>query len=298
MLARVKTRAQVGLAAPEVLVEVHLAPGLPALTIVGLPEAAVKESKDRVRSALLQAGFSFPARRITINLAPGDLPKEGGRFDLPIALGILVASEQLSAERLESVECLGELALGGELRPIRGALPAALAATTAQHALLLPAESAREAIRCPDAHILGADSLLEVCSYLNGAAELPSVPLQPIAIRPDSCDLAEVQGQTLAKRVLEIAAAGQHHCLFYGPPGSGKTMLASRLPGILPPLNDPQALDVAAIYSLQPHNRPPPWGQRPLRAPHHSASAVALVGGGSHPKPGEISLAPRRSLSR
>ncbi len=291
MLARIRTRARVGIEAPEVLVEVHLAPGLPALNLVGLPEAAVKESRERVRSALLQSGFQFPARRITINLAPADLPKEGGRFDLPIALGILVASDQLDPTRLETLECLGELSLSGDLRPISGALPAAIAAGNAGRPLLLPQQSAAEACRCPSAEVLGAGHLLEVCSFLNGAAPLqPLTPAAPPAPR-SSADLAEVRGQALAKRALEIAAAGQHHLLLFGPPGSGKTLLANRLPGLLPPLNTAQALEVASLYSLDLQQAAPDWGAAPFQAPHHSASAAALVGGGTQPRPGAISLA-------
>ena len=292
-LAVVHSRAQEGLHAPEVHVEVHLAGGLPALSIVGLPEAAVKESKDRVRAALQSARFEFPARRITVNLAPADLPKEGGRFDLPIALGILAASGQLPREPLAGLEFAGELALTGELRPVRGALPLALAARRAGRALVLPRASAAEAALVRGARILPAGHLLEVCAHLLGRE--PLQPAEPPAVGevPGSApELAEVRGQHRAKRALAVAAAGGHHLLLVGPPGTGKTLLASRLPALLPPLEEEEALEVAAVASLtgRPLN-PQAWRQRPFRAPHHSSSAVALVGGGSQPRPGEISLA-------
>jgi magnesium chelatase family protein len=293
-LAIVHTRAQVGIDAPPVSVEVHLSAGLPGLFIVGLPEAAVKESKDRVRGAILNSRFEFPSRRITINLAPADLPKEGGRFDLPIALGILAASGQIGHERLGQYECLGELALGGELRGVRGVLPAALACRDAGRTLLAPADNAAEALLAGGATVLGAGHLLEICRQLNtGAALLPSHP--PSRPEPEPLlerDLSDVRGQQHAKRALEIAAAGGHNLLLIGPPGTGKTMLASRLPGILPPLSETEALETAAIASISAQGLDlRQWGVRPFRAPHHTASAVALVGGGGLPRPGEISLA-------
>ncbi len=292
-LAIVHSRAQEGVTAPPVTVEVHLSGGLPGLSIVGLPEAAVRESKDRVRGALLTAGFEFPARRITINLAPADLPKEGGRFDLPIALGVLVASGQLPAAALAECEFLGELALGGELRPVRGALPAALQARAAGRALLVPAASAAEAALVGGVAIYGADHLLEVCAHLAGDRALApcAAPTEGLAAVPGA-DLAEVRGQHHARRALEIAAAGGHSLLMIGPPGAGKTMLASRLPGILPPMTDEEALESAAVASIGRGGlEAGDWRRRPFRAPHHTASGVALVGGGSVPRPGEISLA-------
>ncbi|MBE2294879.1 MAG: YifB family Mg chelatase-like AAA ATPase [Phycisphaerales bacterium] len=293
-LAIVHTRAQVGIDAPPVSVEVHLSTGLPGLFIVGLPEAAVKESKDRVRGAILNSHFEFPSRRITINLAPADLPKEGGRFDLPIALGILAASGQISRERLGQYECLGELALGGELRGVRGVLPAALACRDAGRTLLVAASNAAEALLAGGATVLGAAHLLEVCQQLNtGTALQPAHP--PPRPEPEPFlerDLGDVRGQQHAKRALEIAAAGGHNLLLIGPPGTGKTMLASRLPGIMPPLGEIEALETAAIASISAQGLDlRQWGTRPFRAPHHTASAVALVGGGGLPRPGEISMA-------
>ena len=293
-LAIVYTLAQVGIDAPLVSVEVHLSGGLPGLFIVGLPEAAVKESKDRVRGAILNSQFEFPIRRITINLAPADLPKEGGRFDLPIALGILAASGQINRARLEQYEFLGELALGGELRGVRGVLPATLACRDAGRTLLTPQDNAAEAILVNNAKVLGAGHLLDVCRQLStGTALQPPVPQPraPLAAVLDR-DLSDVRGQQHAKRALEIAAAGGHNLLMIGPPGTGKTMLASRLPGIMPPLTESEALETAAIASISAQGLDlKQWGVRPFRAPHHTASGVALVGGGGHPRPGEISLA-------
>lgn len=292
MLARVFSRALTGIDAPQVTVEAHLSMGLPAFTIVGLPEAAVRESRDRVRSALINSRFDFPARRITVNLAPADLPKEGGRFDLPIALGILAASGQLSAEVFRDVEFLGELSLSGELKPVRGVLPAALKTHAAGRSLVLPCDNADEAALVSGITILGARHLLDVCAHLTGAQRLrPHISLLS-ASPPQYDDLAEVRGQHRAKRALEIAAAGGHSLLFIGPPGTGKSMLASRLPGILPPMTEEEALQTAAIASISDAGfSAENWGQRPYRAPHHTASGVALVGGGSYPRPGEISLA-------
>lgn len=293
-LAIVATRAGLGLEAPPVQVEVHLANGLPGLTLVGLPEAAVKESRERVRSALVNAGFEFPTtRRITLNLAPADLPKEGGRFDLPIALGILAASGQVPPEALEGIECAGELALDGRLRAVTGVLPFALASKAAGKRLIVPAACADEAALAGDRLcVLPATHLWQVVAHLLG--QQPIAPhcltTPPVAAAPIA-DLCEVRGQQQARRALEVAAAGGHNLLFAGPPGSGKTMLASRLPGILPPLSEPEALEVAAIRSVSGLALKADWGQRPFRQPHHSASAAALVGGGSKPRPGEISLA-------
>ncbi len=293
-LSLLYSRAQQGIDAPQVTVEVHLSNGLPALSIVGLPELAVKESKDRVRGALLNARFEFPLRRITVNLAPADLPKEGGRFDLPIALGILGASGQIDPRRLERFECLGELALSGALRPVSGVLSAALAARRAGRALILPRENAAEAALVDGLAVFGVAHLLEVSGHLLGAT--PLAPFQgtpPPAEPPAYADLAEVRGQEHAKRALEIAAAGGHSLLFLGPPGTGKSMLATRLVGILPPLSDAEALEAARVRSISDREPfdPAHWRERPYRAPHHTASAVALVGGGGDPRPGEISLA-------
>ena len=291
-LAIVHSRAQVGVEAPPVTVEAHLANGLPALTLVGLPETAVKESKDRVRSAIQNAGFDFPPRRITLNLAPADLPKDGGRFDLAIALGVLAASEQVPAASLAELECLGELALSGELRPIQGVLPAALAARAAGRTLVVPRANAEEASLASGLKVLAVDHLLEIAAHLNG--HTPLSPYQANGLlRQEAAypDLAEVQGQLAAKRALLIAASGGHNLLLSGPPGTGKTLLASRLPGLLPPLSEEEALEVAAIHSVASHAPLTAWPRRPFRQPHHSASGPALVGGGSRPQPGEISLA-------
>ena len=274
--------------------EVHAASGLPALSIVGLPEMAVRESKDRVRGAVINGHFQFPAGRVTINLAPADLPKEGGRFDLPIAIGILGASRQVRGEQLARHEFVGELALTGALRPVSAVLPAALAAREAGRALVLPRENAEEAALVSGLEILPADHLLQVCDHLNGQSPLAPFDAPDMRRRrPDYDDLADVRGQEHAKRALEIAAAGAHSLLFIGPPGTGKSMLANRLPGILPELSEDEALQAAAIRSVSGREPldPARWRERPFRAPHHTASGVALVGGGSNPRPGEISLA-------
>ncbi|MGM0914866.1 MAG: YifB family Mg chelatase-like AAA ATPase [Pseudomonadota bacterium] len=291
-LAIVHTRAGLGLEAPEVQVEVHLSNGLPSMTLVGLPETAVKESRERVRSALVNAGFEYPLRRITLNLAPADLPKEGGRFDLPIALGLLLASGQLPPGCLENTESVGELALDGALRPVEGVLPLALAARRVGRQLIVPRANADEAALAGELEVLPADHLLEVVAHLLGQTPIaPHRLTRPPAATQPLPDLAEVRGQFQARRALEVAAAGAHNLLFAGPPGTGKTMLASRLPGILPPLTDEEALEVAAVRSVSGLPLRAEWGRRPFRAPHHTASAVALVGGGARPRPGEISLA-------
>ena len=291
-LAVVYSRALIGIEATEVRVEVHLSGGLPAMSIVGLPEAAVKESKDRVRAALLNSQFEFPARRITISLAPADLPKDGGRFDLPIALGILVASGQLPGDRLSEIEFIGELALGGDLYTTRGALPTALATRSAKRALVLPACNGEEAALADGCDVYGASHLLDVCAHLRGEMPLSRSTAKVAASEQSVPDLADVKGQHQAKRALEVAAAGGHNLLMCGPPGTGKSMLATRLPGILPPMTADEAREAAAVASVS-HNgfHPGLWGVRPFRSPHHTASGVALVGGGSSPRPGEISLA-------
>lgn len=292
-LALVHSRARVGVAAPPVRVEVHLAGGLPSMSIVGLPETAVKESRDRVRAAIQCAQLDFPQRRITINLAPADLPKDGGRFDLPIALGILAASGQLPRESMANLEFLGELGLTGELREIDGALPAVLAGNREGRGVVLPLGNGGEAALGSGANARTARSLLEVFAFLRGEADLPEAISQPIEnVHSETLDLREVRGQLQARRALEIAAAGGHNLLFSGPPGSGKTLLATRLPGILPPLSETEALDSAAVASASGRGIDlARWRDPPFRAPHHTASGVALVGGGSQPRPGEISLA-------
>lgn len=304
-LAVLKSRALAGMDAPEVTVEVHLANGLPSFTIVGLPETEVKESKDRVRAALQNARFEFPARRITVNLAPADLPKESGRFDLPIALGILAASGQMPADDLDKYEFAGELSLSGELRPIRGALAMTFAmhragdASGKQRAFILPRANADEAALVKDATIFPADSLLHVCAHFaatNADARLGRHVATAGGGRPSYPDFADVKGQIHAKRALEVAAAGGHSVLMVGPPGTGKTMLAARFPGILPSMTDEEALESAAVQSLTSGFSTARWKVRPYRAPHHTASGVALVGGGSTPRPGEISLAHRGVL--
>lgn len=291
-LAVVYSRALAGVEAPLVTVESHLGNGLPSFTIVGLPETEVREAKDRVRAALQNARFEFPARRITVNLAPADLPKESGRFDLPIALGILAASGQIPAEPLARCEFAGELALTGELRPIRGALAMALTVAREGRAFVLPAGSAPEAAMVERATVYAAGSLLEVCAHLAGRAPLARFQASHAITEDRYPDLQDVKGQAHAKRALEIAAAGGHSMLMVGPPGAGKTMLAERLPGILPPMTQEEALASAAMQSLGSRGfEPARWRHRPFRAPHHTASAVALVGGGSQPRPGEISMA-------
>ncbi|RUP41159.1 MAG: ATP-dependent protease [Acinetobacter sp.] len=288
--AKVYTRGLLGLHAPQIEVEVHISSGLPSLTIVGLAEAAVRESKDRVRSAIINSGFLFPTKRLTINLAPADLPKDGSRLDLPIALGILIASGQLPENCTEGFELIGELALDGHLRPVSGVLPIAMACQHSQHRLLVPTANLEEANQLPNFEVYGAQHLQEVCSHFSGSSQLQASPKREnTASSYYQFDLADVKGQLRPRRALEIAAAGGHSLLFKGPPGTGKTLLASRLPSILPPLNAQENLEVASIYSVA--NAQHTFGQRPFRAPHHTASAIALVGGGSQPKPGEITLA-------
>ncbi len=292
-LAVVHSRARLGVRAPEVAVEVHLGGGLPRMSIVGLPEAAVRESKDRVRAAFASAQFDFPARAITVNLAPADLPKQGGAFDLPIALGILVASGQLPEKCLRGREFMGELGLIGDLKPIRGVLPAALASVQAKRQLVVPSANAVEAALCEVADIRTATDLRALVDQLKSNAPAPALPERCVSGDDTSfADMADVHGQWSARRALEIAAAGEHHVLFAGPPGCGKSMLAARLPGIMPLASDAEALETAAIASLSSHADPSaPWRRRPFRSPHHTASAVALIGGGSDPRPGEVSLA-------
>jgi magnesium chelatase family protein len=294
-LAVAYSRARDGLRAPLVSIETHLTNGLPAFNLVGLAEAAVKESRERVRSAILNSGFEFPGRRITVNLAPADLPKEGTRFDLAIALGILAASGQIPAARLHDVECVAELALSGQLRPVRAVLPAALATRAAARELVVAVEDAGEASLVDDLVAYGAPNLTAACGHLIGTA--PLLRLQTLrgeraTDNPDAPDLADVFGQYRAKRALEVAAAGGHHLLLIGPPGTGKTMLAMRLPGLLPPLTDEEAFESAAVRSLAVQGFDvAAWHHRPFRAPHHTSSAAAIIGGGAIPRPGEVSLA-------
>jgi magnesium chelatase family protein len=291
-IATVYSRAITGIDAPVVTIEVHISNGLPSLSIVGMLETAVKESKDRVRSALLNSQFNFPQQRITINLAPADLPKEGGRFDLPIALGILAASNQLPLSSLANKEFIGELGLTGELRAVRGVLPTILAASQASHELILPSVNVDEAALINNATSYGASHLLEVCAHLFGQQRLPLSLNKQAKSEVLYPDLADVRGQSYARRALEIAAAGSHSLIFSGPPGTGKTMLASRLPSILAEMTEQEAVETATVHSISAHGfKVEQWRQRPFRSPHHTASAVAMVGGGSQPRPGEISLA-------
>ena len=291
-IAVLYSRALSGMDAPEVVVEAHLANGLPSFTIVGLPEAEVKEARDRVRAAIQNARFEFPARRITVNLAPADLPKESGRFDLPIALGILAASGQIPAGKLKDYEFAGELALTGALRPIRGALAMTLGAVSSGRAFILPTDSAAEAALVENAVVHPAGSLLEVCAHLAGQTQLGlQARLPTVTAHAYYPDFNEVKGQLGVKRALEVAAAGGHSVLMAGPPGTGKSMLAARFPGILPSMSEAEAIESAALHSLNGGFRIEHWKRRPYRSPHHTASAVALVGGGGNPRPGEISLA-------
>ncbi len=291
-LAVLYSRALAGMQAPLVTVETHIANGLPSFNIVGLADTEVKESKDRVRAALQNAQFKIPAQRITINLAPADLPKESGRFDLPIALGILAATGQIPKDKLDQYEWAGELALTGELRPIHGALAMTYHASQSGRSFILPQQNAAEAALVKKATIYAAKSLLQICAHLSGHEPLPIYHNDPEAPTENYPDLDEVKGQAHAKRALEIAAAGGHSILMIGPPGTGKSMLAARFPGILPPMTEVEALESAAIQSLSNGSfNIDHWKRRPFRTPHHTASGIALVGGGSNPRPGEISLA-------
>ncbi len=301
-LAVVRSRGLAGMIAPEVTVEVHLANGLPSFTLVGLPDTEVKEARERVRAALQNCRFEFPSRRITVNLAPAELPKESGRFDLPIALGILAASGQIAARSLDRYEFAGELSVSGELRPVRGALAMAYAVSRSAQlrgarGFILPQDSADEAALVGAVPIFAARDLLQVVAHLaadGGDERSRRLPEHHAAVRltrPAYPDFAEVKGQQAAKRALEIAAAGGHSVLMVGPPGTGKTMLAQRLPGVLPPMSTEEALESAAVLSLSGQFAPQRWATRIFRAPHHSASSAALVGGGSVIMPGEISLA-------
>lgn len=291
-LSIVYTRAAYALEAPLVCVETHISNGLPRLSIVGLAEAAVKESKDRVRSAIINSGFEFPCRRITINLAPADLPKYDGGYDLPIALGILIASEQIMVPDLEMYEFAAELSLSGQLRPFKGVLPVAINCRNAARNLIVPLANAFEAAMPQDNIVYPANTLKQVCDHLQALELIPKYEFSPLDVEQQfNLDMLDIHGQTHAKRALEIAAAGRHSVLLIGPPGTGKTMLASRLPTIMPNLSVDEALEVAAVYSLGAANLAPKWRQRPFRTPHHTTSAFAMVGGGGNPRPGEISLA-------
>jgi len=291
-LSVIHTRAALGVSAPLVTVEVHISRGLPGLTLVGLPETAVREARDRVRSAIINSGYTFPARKITINLAPADLPKEGGRYDLPIAIALLAASEQLSTTMLAQYEFVGELALTGALRGVSGAISAALEALKASRNIIAPTDNADELGLIEQPGCLVAQHLTEVCSWLENKSQLTKPVAPQYTQSPSDNDLNEIVGQSQGKRALEITASGGHNLLLVGPPGTGKTMLASRLNTLLPPLSNAEALQSAAILSLvQPSHSWRQWRQRPFRAPHHSASLNSMVGGGSIPQPGEISLA-------
>lgn len=291
-LSRVLTRAALSVQAPLVTIEVHISNGLPALTLVGLPETTVKEARERVRSAIINSGFTFPAKRVTINLAPADLPKEGGRYDLPIAIAILAASEQLPGAKLAHYEFLGELALNGALCGVQAAIPAAMAALQAGRQMVLAEQNQQDVGLIQQGETLVGKHLVEICAFLHNKAQLTVAHYQPEMPDGEAQDLSDIIGQQQGRRALEITAAGGHNLLLLGPPGTGKTMLATRLPGIMPPLDDREALECAAIASLvSSGNLHHQWRRRPFRAPHHSASLYALVGGGSLPRPGEISLA-------
>ena len=293
-LAIVHTRALVGLSAPEVRVEVHLGNGLPAFHIVGLPQAAVRESADRVRAALLHCGFEFPNRRLTVNLAPADLPKDSGRFDLPIAVGILAASGQVPDGSADGLEFVGELSLTGEIRAIRGALAMVLAvrAGSPRTRLVVPAPCRDEAALAADGRALAAVNLAEVVAHLRADSTLERIDRRLPEASPDTAaDFCDVRGQRQARRALEVAAAGGHSVLMLGPPGAGKSMLAARFAGLLPPMEESQALECAVVQGIAGRFQPRLWGVRPFRSPHHTASGAALAGGGGIPKPGEVTLA-------
>ncbi|KZZ39006.1 ATP-dependent protease, partial [Oleiphilus sp. HI0085] len=291
-LSIIYTRAQLGVDAPLVTVETHLSNGLPSLAIVGLPEMAVRESKERVRSALINSGFEFPNRRVTINLAPADLPKQGGRYDLAIAIGVLAATGQIDSEKLGESEFIGELALTGDLRPVAGVLPTAIASVKDGRCLFIPYGNADEGKMAGSDTIFPARHLSEICQHLKSPGVLQALSYEEMILEDEKQpDMADIKGQFQARRALELAAAGRHNLLFYGPPGTGKSMLSSRLPSILPRLSNAQAVEVASIYSLAGIPRKPGlMMQAPFRSPHHTASSVSLVGGGAQPKPGEISL--------
>ena len=290
-LAVIKSRAKLGIEAPIISVEVHLSNGLPAFNIVGLPEASVKESKDRVRSAIINSHFEFPARRITVNLAPADIPKQGSRFDLAIAIGILVASGQVPNDHISDYEFIGELALTGDIRPVDALLPSAQRCSEANNQLIVAKGNAHEASLVESLDVLPANHLLEVSAHLHDREPIELWQREDRVLYQSTAELSDIIGQQHAKRAMVIAATGGHHLLFYGPPGTGKTMLASRLAGILPPLSNQEALEVASVHSVAGKGLRQNILLRPFRSPHHTASAAALVGGGGIPKPGEISLA-------
>src|SRR5262245_38472042 len=291
--ATVLSRAQCGMDAPLVRVEVDLDNGLPKFTIVGLPEAVVKESRERVRSAVQNCGFAWPPGRITVNLSPADLPKEGGRFDLPIAVGILAALKEVPEEQFATCELYGELSLTGQVQPMRGALLAGVAAARCDQPIIVPEANGAETLLVTGCRVAVAAHLRDLVAHATGAKPLSfALGNAPPPAKHDAPDLSDVRGQAQAKRALEIAAAGEHSLLMIGPPGAGKSMLAQRLPGLLPGMSEAEALEVAAVRSLAGiSQRANEWRVRPFRSPHHTTSAVALVGGGSSPRPGEISLA-------
>lgn len=291
-LALVYSRALVGITAREVWIEVHIQPGLPAFFLVGLPEAAVKEARHRVQSAVMNAGFDFPLRRIVVSLGPAEFPKTGSSFDLAIAIAIIIASGQLAPETCHGYEFLGELSLSGQCRSVAGSLAVSYATHQAKRTLILPKANEQEALLVNHAQVIGCQHLREVVMHLRGITQLKQAQAKPTLLQKNQHDIAHVYGQSIAKRALSIAAAGGHNVLMSGPPGCGKSMLAACLPNLLPPMSDAEAMEVAMIYSISHQGfDPSTWGQRPFRAPHHSASMPALVGGGNPPKPGEISLA-------